>query len=46
MQICAGVYEFHADAWDSISNDAKDLVRRMLVVDPKKRVRNLQHRVV
>ncbi|KAH7731730.1 Protein kinase domain containing protein [Aphelenchoides avenae] len=32
-----GKYEFAKEQWDSVSQDAKDLIRRVLVVDPKKR---------
>nr|XP_020733363.1 serine/threonine-protein kinase DCLK3-like [Odocoileus virginianus texanus] len=32
-----GRFEFLAPYWDSISDAAKDLVSRLLVVDPKKR---------
>lgn len=37
-QIRRGAYEFHADQWANISKDAKDLVSRMLVTDPNKRL--------
>lgn len=37
-QIRAGDYEFHKDQWKDISSQAKDLVSKMLVVDPKKRL--------
>lgn len=33
-----GDLDFASDPWPSISDDAKDLVRRMLVRDPKKRL--------
>jgi serine/threonine protein kinase len=36
--ICAGVFEFHAEYWGAVSEDAKDLIRGMLTVDPKKRL--------
>lgn len=36
--IVAGVYEFHATEWAGISEGAKDLVSKMLVVDPSKRL--------
>jgi len=36
-RIKAGKYEFLRPYWDPISNGAKDFVRRMLQVDPKKR---------
>uniref|UniRef100_A0A7S1UM27 Calmodulin n=1 Tax=Phaeomonas parva TaxID=124430 RepID=A0A7S1UM27_9STRA len=33
-----GQYEFHADAWDEISDEAKDLVSKMLTVDTTQRI--------
>jgi hypothetical protein len=33
-----GDYSFPSPFWDNISESAKDLVRRMLVVDPRKRL--------
>lgn len=30
-------YTFHGEPWDSISEDAKDLIRNLLVFDPKHR---------
>jgi len=36
-QILKGRYDFPSPWWDQISDDAKDLVRKMLTVDPKKR---------
>jgi serine/threonine protein kinase len=36
-QILKGRYDFPSPWWDNISGEAKDLVRRMLTVDPKKR---------
>ena len=38
-QILKGKYDFPSPWWDNISKDAKDLVKAMLTVDPKKRVR-------
>jgi calcium/calmodulin-dependent protein kinase I len=35
--ITSGNYSFPSPPWDSISEDAKDLVRRLLLVDPNKR---------
>jgi len=37
-KIRAGCYEFHTKYWDKVSEDAKDLVRRLLVVDPSCRL--------
>mmetsp|Transcript_18710 Transcript_18710/g.24183 ORF Transcript_18710/g.24183 Transcript_18710/m.24183 type:complete len:594 (-) Transcript_18710:441-2222(-) len=37
-QICAGNYLFHQDAWGEISEPAKDLVVRLLTVDPTARI--------
>ena len=31
-------YEFHEPYWDNISEDAKDLIKKLLVSDPKKRL--------
>ena len=36
--IKSGDYEFHSPYWDSISEDAKDLIKKLLVVDPKQRL--------
>ena len=36
-KIKAGSYEFHPDYWKGVSNDAKDLIRNLLVVKPDKR---------
>jgi len=33
-----GTYEFHDLFWSHISEDAKDLIRRMLTVDPRQRI--------
>ncbi|XP_009418968.2 calcium-dependent protein kinase 17 [Musa acuminata AAA Group] len=37
-QVLGGELDFSSDPWPSISESAKDLVRRMLVRDPKKRL--------
>ena len=31
-------YEFPSPYWDSVSDKAKDLIRKLLIVDPKKRL--------
>ncbi|CDW59503.1 Pkinase domain containing protein [Trichuris trichiura] len=36
--ISEGRYEFRSPEWDEISESAKDLIRKMLQVDPKKRI--------
>lgn len=37
-KIKAGVYEFHAEYWSEISEDAKALIRGLLEVDPARRI--------
>jgi len=37
-QIRYGDYQFHDQIWSNMSNEAKDLIRRMLTVDPRKRI--------
>jgi serine/threonine protein kinase len=37
-KIVAGKFEFSGDDWANVSDDAKDLVRRMLVLDPDERI--------
>lgn len=37
-QIRYGEYEFHERYWSHVSNEAKDLIRRMMTVDPSKRI--------
>lgn len=37
-QVLHGTLDFHSDPWPSISEGAKDLLRKMLVRDPKKRI--------
>eukprot|EP00042_Codosiga_hollandica_P052729 m.675365 g.675365 ORF g.675365 m.675365 type:complete len:354 (+) comp58552_c2_seq23:515-1576(+) len=38
QQITQGVYTFPKDDWDAVSDGAKDLVKRLLTVDPAKRI--------
>jgi serine/threonine protein kinase len=33
-----GEYEFHEQYWKNVSAQAKDLIRRMMTVDPNKRI--------
>lgn len=45
-KIQAGIYQFEPEWWDPVSNEAKDLVASLLVVDPKRRLtasKALQH---
>ena len=37
QKIKNGKFEFHDDYWSSISNNAKDLISKMLIVDQNKR---------
>jgi len=37
-KICKGDYTFHPDYWSGVSDDAKDLIRGLLVVDHTKRL--------
>jgi len=37
-KIRKGQYEFHEDYWGSVSADAKDLISKLLTVDPAKRL--------
>ena len=39
QKIVQGSFEFHAEHWDAISDDAKDLVRKMLSLDPTRRIK-------
>jgi calcium/calmodulin-dependent protein kinase I len=36
--IKSGKYDFEAPAWKLISNEAKDLIKRLLITDPDKRI--------
>lgn len=38
QEVLHGKLDFTSDPWPLISEDAKDLVRKMLVRDPKKRI--------
>lgn len=37
-KIKKGVYSFHPEYWSEISAEAKDLIAKMLTVDPQKRI--------
>jgi len=37
-QIKAGAYDFPSPEWDTVTQDAKNLINQMLVLDPKKRI--------
>lgn len=37
-EILAGRLDFQSSPWPSISSGAKDLVRKMLTMDPRKRI--------
>jgi calcium/calmodulin-dependent protein kinase I len=37
-KIVKGVYEFHEEYWTTISDDAKDFIRCLLTLDPRKRL--------
>ena len=36
--IKAGAYDFPSDEWDHVSDEAKDLIEKMLVVNPSERM--------
>lgn len=40
--ILEGHIDFESEPWPKISNSAKDLVRKMLIQDPKKRITSAQ----
>ncbi|KAG1347358.1 putative Calcium-dependent protein kinase 19 [Cocos nucifera] len=40
--VLQGYIDFESDPWPSISNSAKDLVRKMLTKDPKRRITSAQ----
>ena len=37
-QIKSGKFEFHSPYWDTISDSAKDLINKLLIVEPQKRL--------
>jgi len=38
IQIVTGDWEFHEDTWGDISDDAKDFISELLVLDPENRM--------
>ena len=36
--VLSGEFEFHSPVWDNVSDEAKDMIRRLLTLDPKKRL--------
>jgi serine/threonine protein kinase len=36
--ICSGIYTYDNEKWNSISDEAKDLIDKLLVVDVEKRL--------
>lgn len=36
--ITKGIYKLNKEIWEEVSNDAKDLVKKLLEVDPNKRL--------
>jgi serine/threonine protein kinase len=36
--IAHGIFDFHEEYWSEISSDAKDLIKKLLTVDPAKRI--------
>ena len=38
QKIIAGRYEFTGDIWNEISDDAKDLIKKLLILDPDERL--------
>lgn len=41
-KIVIGKYQFQDDSWSDVSNDARDLVEKLLVTDPDKRLSALE----
>jgi serine/threonine protein kinase len=37
QKVCRGRFEFHPDCWSHVSNDAKDLIARLLIVNQEAR---------
>lgn len=37
-KIKKGIYEFNSPSWDNISKEAKEIIKGLLLVDPKKRM--------
>uniref|UniRef100_A0A671QMA4 Protein kinase domain-containing protein n=1 Tax=Sinocyclocheilus anshuiensis TaxID=1608454 RepID=A0A671QMA4_9TELE len=38
QQIKAGAYDFPSPEWDTVTPDAKDLINKMLTINPSKRI--------
>ncbi|KAK3730270.1 hypothetical protein QZH41_016452, partial [Actinostola sp. cb2023] len=38
MQIKAGSYDYPSPEWDSVTKEAKDLIDKMLIIDPRRRI--------
>jgi len=38
VAVCSARYNFHGSAWDDVSSVAKGLIRKLLVVDPSRRL--------
>ena len=36
-----GEFEFHSPDWDNVSDNAKDLIKKLLILDPKKDILDL-----
>lgn len=37
-KVKGGKYEFYSEDWDQISDDAKDLIKKMLMINPTDRI--------
>jgi calcium/calmodulin-dependent protein kinase (CaM kinase) II/calcium/calmodulin-dependent protein kinase I len=42
QRIREGDYEFHPEHWSPVSHDAKDFIKRLLNVNPRKRMTAIQ----
>lgn len=41
-QICQGHYSFPPEFWKNVSDDAIDLIKQLLILDPKKRLTTVE----